>query len=128
MPYPCLLISFNWMSSSQVFSIISFILLRAVDNLLRLHEDCVKTIWHRIILLWILQWYLLFPKYPVNCDIHRDFFSQLGKGRFQRYILRWQNHVKAKIAHVAAKNLHVAAVIVLAQAKSGIWGAKTLLV
>ena len=128
MPYPCLLISFNWMSSSQVFSIISFILLRAVDNLLRLHEDCVKTIWHRIIHLWILQWYLLFPKYPVNCDIHRDFFSQLGKGRFQRYILRWQNHVKAKIAQIVDKILCITAVIARVTSKFGIWGGKNLLV
>ena len=41
--------------------------------------------------------------------------------RLHRQILRWQNHVKAKIAHVAVKILHVAE-------KSGFWGGKNLLV
>ena len=47
--------------------------------------------------------------------------------RFQRYILRWQNHVKAKIARVVDKILRVAAIIARAAAKSGIWEAKICL-
>ena len=48
--------------------------------------------------------------------------------RLHRYILRWQNHVKAKIACVVDKILRVAAVIARAAAKSGIWGGKNLLI
>ena len=48
--------------------------------------------------------------------------------RLHRYILRWQNHVKAKIACVVDKTLHVAAVIAHVTSKFGIWGEKNLLV
>ena len=47
--------------------------------------------------------------------------------RLHRYILRWQNHVKAKIARVVDKILRVAAIIARAAAKSGIWEAKICL-
>ena len=48
--------------------------------------------------------------------------------RLHRYILRWQNHVKAKIAQIVAKILRVAAVIACVTAKFGIWGGKNMLV
>ena len=46
--------------------------------------------------------------------------------RLHRYILRWQNHVKAKIARVVDKILRVAAIIARVAAKFGIWGGKNL--
>ena len=42
--------------------------------------------------------------------------------RLHRYILRWQNHVKAKIAQILDKILDVAAIIAHVTSKFGIWG------